>query len=68
LEKLQEAGFPAIDPILERIDREAIDDWSNRRNGLISNTASEAIATTAPHPSQLGEQVDPWVKAARIRG
>ena len=30
LVRLQETGFPVVDGFLERIDREAIDDWSDR--------------------------------------
>ena len=33
LARLQETGFPSVDPSLERIDREAVDDWSDRRSG-----------------------------------
>src|SRR5437870_1898239 len=33
LARLQETGFPVVDGSLERIDREAIDDWSDRRSG-----------------------------------
>jgi len=68
LKSLQETGFPAIDPILERIDREAIDHWSNHRNGLISETPSVSIACTAPVRSKSVESIDPWIKAARTRG
>jgi hypothetical protein len=68
LDRLQETGFPAIDPILERIDREAIDNWSDRRNGLIPETASVVIASAGPVPSEAAEWIDPWVKAARARG
>jgi hypothetical protein len=67
LKSLQETGFPGIDPILERIDREAIDHWSNHRNGLIPETAAIPIASATPVPSK-SEGVDPWVKAARARG
>jgi hypothetical protein len=34
LAKLQETGFPAIVPILERIERECIDTWSDRYREL----------------------------------
>ena len=33
LVRLQKTGFPLVDGSLERIDREAIDDWSDRRSG-----------------------------------
>ena len=68
LERLQESGFPPIDPILERIDREAIDNWSDCRNGLISETRSECLAPATPVQSGPSEGIDPWVKAARDRG
>jgi hypothetical protein len=67
LDRLQETGFPVIDPLLERIDREAIDNWSNRRNGMISETAPEPVVSAAPHPPGYGEGIDPWIKAARTR-
>jgi hypothetical protein len=68
LKSLQETGFPRLDPILDRIDREAIDNWSDRRNGVIPETASVAIASAAPVPSKCVEGIDPWIKAARTRG
>ena len=34
LAKLQETGFSAIDPILERIEPEGIDTWSDRYREL----------------------------------
>ena len=68
LKSLQETGFPAIDPVLERIDREAIDNWSDCRNGLITETTSIPIASAAPEPSKSVEVIDPWIKAARARG
>ena len=34
LANLQETGFSAIDPILERIEREGIDTWSDRYREL----------------------------------
>jgi hypothetical protein len=34
LARLQEIGFPTIDPILERTEREAIDTWSDRYREL----------------------------------
>src|SRR5271169_424403 len=64
LETLQETGFPTVDPILERVDREAIDSWSNRRNGLVTSSTSEPVVSAAPHASVCGEGIDPWVKAA----
>jgi hypothetical protein len=67
LQRLQETGFPTIDPILERIDREAIDNWSDRRNGVIAPTASESLASVALYPTVSGEGIDPWIKAARTR-
>jgi len=68
LRSLHETGFPAIDPILQRIDREAIDNWSDRRNGLMPGTPSESVAPTAPTPSGSVAGIDPWIKAARTRG
>lgn len=64
LAKLQETGFPAIDPIIDRIDREAIDRWIDRRNGVIAQPASEPVASAAPLPSISVEDVDPWTRAA----
>jgi hypothetical protein len=66
LARLQETGFPVVDASLERIDREAIDDWSDRRSGrqragvAVENMARPPVAgveSTAPDS-------DPWVKAA----
>jgi hypothetical protein len=68
LERLQETGFPAIDPILDRIDREAIDSWSDRRNGLISEPVSETAVSAAPRRPIYGAGIDPWIEAARTRG
>jgi hypothetical protein len=64
LARLQETGFPAVDASLERIDREAIDDWSNRRSGRLS---APPLETAAPLPAggAAGDDPDPWVKAAR---
>jgi hypothetical protein len=64
LARLQETGFPVVDPALERIDREAIDDWSDRRSGrpAMENVApSPAVGATSRSP----EDLDPWVRAAR---
>jgi len=46
LARLQETEFPIVDPSLERIDREAIDDWSDRRSG--GEGASAAPEDLAP--------------------
>jgi hypothetical protein len=68
LQRLQETGFPTIDPILERIDRDAIDRWSDRRNALVPTTGPEFVASDVQHLQISGENTDPWVKAARARG
>jgi hypothetical protein len=68
LQKLQERGFPTVDPILDRIDREAIDNWSDRRNGLVCETASGAVRSAAPLLPGFVEGIDPWIQAARARG
>src|SRR4029077_18372282 len=46
LARLQETEFPIVDPSLERIDREAIDDWSDRRSG--GEAASPAPEDLSP--------------------
>ena len=38
LPKLQKAGFPKPDDLLERYDREAIDCWLDRRAGLAESS------------------------------
>src|SRR5215471_18466446 len=68
LARLQETGFPTVDPILERIDREAIDSWSDRRNGLVPKTAPEPLATNPASDATASEKDDPWVSAARSQG
>ena len=34
LPQMREVGFPAPDPLMERYDRNAIDDWWDKRSGL----------------------------------
>ena|SRR5215469_13961385 len=69
LTQLQETGFPIVDPSLERIDREAIDDWSDHRSGRERLSAVSYNATpptvgdaTSPDPDP---DPDPWVRAAQ---
>jgi hypothetical protein len=66
LARLQETGFPAVDPSLERIDRDAIDDWSDQRSGR--QAPSGVRESTPPTPSGTATSTeldpDPWVKAA----
>ncbi len=65
LARLQETGFPVVDGSLERIDREAIDDWSDRRSGRKHiRSAAENIATP-PAGEASSADTDPWVRAAR---
>ena len=74
LARLQETGFPLVDSSLERIDREAIDDWSDRRSGRqrlsaavenIAPTRENAAFSQAQGKSTLTGPDDPWVRAAR---
>jgi hypothetical protein len=64
--RLQETGFPVVDGSLERIDREAIDDWSDRRSGRqhIRRSAAEIVAPP-PADDAPSADSDPWVRAAR---
>src|SRR5260370_41763812 len=66
LARLQETGFPVVDPSLERIDREAIDDWSDRRSGR--QRACAALENVAPPPAGGAPSTDPdpapWVRGA----
>jgi hypothetical protein len=66
LARLQETGFPIVDPSLERIDREAIDDWSDRRSGRQGAPAAleDLALTTAGGAPSTGAASDPWVRAA----
>jgi hypothetical protein len=68
LARLQETGFPTIDPILQRIDRDAINKWSDRRNGLIPERPPEPLAPSSASVATASENDDPWVRAARVRG
>jgi hypothetical protein len=65
LVRLQETGFPLVDSSLERIDREAIDDWCDRRSGR--QHIHSAAENVAPPPTDAApsSDLDPWVRAAR---
>jgi hypothetical protein len=74
LARLQETGFPVVDSSLERIDREAIDDWSDRRSGRqrpspaeenVAPAQEDAASSQAEGKSTLTSSDDPWVRAAR---
>jgi excisionase family DNA binding protein len=66
LARLKETGFPMVDPSLERIDREAIDDWCDRRSGRQgASAAPDDLAPTHPGDAPSADAAsDPWVKAA----
>jgi len=64
LVRLQETGFPLVDGSLERIDREAIDDWSDRRSGR-QHILSTAEIAPPPADDTASADPDPWVRAAR---
>jgi hypothetical protein len=68
LARLQQTGFPIVDASLERIDREAIDDWSDRRSGR-QQPACTALENVAPSPAggapSTNPDPDPWVRGAR---
>jgi hypothetical protein len=65
LTRLQETGFPSVDASLDRVDREAIDDWSDRRS-LRQRTCTTAENVALPSAGGEGlADPDPWVKAAR---
>jgi hypothetical protein len=64
LVRLRETGFPRVNPSLKRIDREAIDDWSDRRSrrqgtsplpGQLERTRPEGaqFADAAPDAAQI---------------
>jgi hypothetical protein len=55
-----------VDPSLERIDREAIDDWCDRRSGRQgASAAPDDLAPTHPGDAPSADAAsDPWVKAA----
>lgn len=67
LSRLQETGFPAVDPSLDRIDREGIDDWSDRRSRRTSAPTPfvDGGAPTASSEPSNQPEADPWVTAAR---
>jgi hypothetical protein len=65
LARLQETGFPSVDASLERIDREAIDDWSDRRSRRQRACTAAENAALPPAGEQASADSDPWVKAAR---
>ena len=59
--RLRETGFPCVNPSLERIDREPIDDWSDRRRRR--QAASPAPGHLDPMPPDGARFAD----AAKIR-
>jgi hypothetical protein len=59
--RLRETGFPCVNPSLERIDREPIDDWSDRRRRR--QGASSAPGHLDPMPPEGARFAD----AAKIR-
>jgi hypothetical protein len=62
LARLQETGFPRIDPVLNRIDREGIDEWSDRRG----TSADEPLVAAGSNSGAISsEGDDPWAAAAR---
>jgi hypothetical protein len=65
LARLQETGFPPVDAFLERIDRHAIDDWSDRRSRRIIDSPLEELVTPPDPVSRSSKSDDPWVEAAR---
>lgn len=69
LGRLQETGFPVVDPSLERLDRKAIDDWSDRRSGRAVENVAPPPENIAPSPAGGAtpptDPDDPWVKGAQ---
>jgi hypothetical protein len=59
--RLRETGFPCVNPSLERIDREPINDWSDRRKRR--QGASPAPGHLDPMPPEGARFADP----AKIR-
>ena len=59
--RLRETGFPCVNPSLERIDREPINDWSDRRRRR--QGASPAPGHLDPMPPEGARFADP----AKIR-
>jgi hypothetical protein len=62
LARLQETGFPRIDPVLDRIDREGIDEWSDRRSRFVHEPL---VAAASDSGAISSEEEDPWAAAAR---
>jgi hypothetical protein len=52
LAELQKHGFPAVDPLLERVDKIALDLWWSARSGILpalDDTAGTAPASAKPN-------------------